>query len=352
MKVVSVVGARPQFVKLSPVSRALRHRHLEIIVHTGQHYDFAMSEVFLHDMEIPQPDYNLEVGSGSHGEQTGRMLMGLEGILIKERPDVVLVFGDTNSTLAGALAASKLHIPIAHVEAGLRSFNRDMPEEINRVLTDHVSDRLFCPTETAVRNLAREGITRGVAWVGDVMFDAALYYGNKVDIGASVFRSLQLEPGKYLLATVHRASNTDSPEALRILLDAFAALDEPIVFPIHPRTRRALQDANLTVSSNVRATGPVGYLEMLALERHSRMVLTDSGGVQKEAFFFGVPCVTLRTETEWIELVEAGWNRVVGLDRERIVSAVKEWRPAGSRPSLFGNGDSSERIVELLDAAC
>jgi UDP-N-acetylglucosamine 2-epimerase len=349
MKIVSVVGARPQFIKLFPVSRALRLRHQEIIVHTGQHYDFEMSEVFLRELEIPRPDYNLEVGSGSHAKQTARMLTGLEDILLHERPDIVLVFGDTNSTLAGALAAAKLRIRVAHVEAGLRSFNREMPEEVNRVVTDHLSDLLLCPTQTAVRNLAREGITAGVHCVGDVMFDAALHFGERADARVSILSALELRRGGYLLATIHRASNTDSPQALGALLAAFAAIEEPVAFPIHPRTRHALQSANLTPSPNVRVMSPVGYLEMLALEKNARMVLTDSGGVQKEAYFFGVPCVTLRTETEWTELVDAGWNCVVGLDITRILAVVREWRPEGPRPLLFGQGDSSQHIAGMID---
>jgi UDP-GlcNAc3NAcA epimerase len=348
VKIVSVVGARPQFVKLGPMSRALRRRHIEVIVNTGQHYDFEMSGAFLRDMDIPTPDHNLEVGSGSHAEQTGRMLMGLETVFIQERPDAVLVFGDTNSTIAGALAAAKLHVPVAHVEAGLRSYNRDMPEEINRVLTDHLSAWLFCPTQTAQRNLAREGITSGVSLVGDVMLDAVLHFGGKAD-ATGILEQHGLERGRYLLATIHRASNTDSIDALAALLAAFAAIDEPIAFPVHPRTRRALEAAHLTLSANVRPMDPVGYLEMLALEKHARMVLTDSGGVQKEAFFFGVPCVTLRTETEWTELVEAGWNRVVGLDLERIVDTVRRWMPQGPRPDLFGEGNASEQIAALLE---
>ncbi len=348
MKIVSVVGARPQFIKLFPVSRALRRHHAEVIVHTGQHYDPQMSDVFMREMEIPHPDYNLGVGSGSHAEQTARMLTGLEEVFIKERPDTVLVFGDTNSTLAAALAAAKLDIRVAHIEAGLRSRNRQMPEEINRVLTDHVSALLFCPTEAAVRNLAQEGITTGVSLVGDVMLDAALHFGEKADGRASLLGELKVERGEYLLATIHRASNTDSHEALATLLATFAAIDEPIVFPVHPRTRKAMVDSKLSPSSNVRLIDPVGYLDMLALEKNARMILTDSGGVQKEAYFFGIPCVTLRTETEWTELVDAGWNQVVGLDGGRILTAVKEWKPSGSRPPLYGKGDASERIADLL----
>ena len=349
MKVVSVVGARPQFIKLFSVSRALRVDHHEVIVHTGQHYDFGMSDVFLREMDIPQPDYNLAVGSGTHAYQTGRMMMGLENVFLKERPDLVLVFGDTNSTIAGAMAASKLNVPVGHVEAGLRSFNRRMPEEINRVLTDHIADLLFCPTQTAVHNLAREGITSGVFCVGDVMFDAALHFAEQADARATVLAKLQLGRGEYLLATVHRASNTESATALGELLQAFATIDEPIVFPVHPRTLRVITDAHLAVSPNVRVIEPVGYLDMLSLEKNARMIVTDSGGVQKEAFFFGVPCVTVRTETEWIELVEAGWNLIVGTDAARIVDAVRTWTPTGDRPDLYGSGDASRRIVDVVE---
>ena len=348
MKVLSVVGARPQFIKLFPVSRALRGFHHEIIVNTGQHYDFAMAEVFLRDMNIPRPDYDLDVRSGSHAAQTARTLVGIEDVILKESPDAVLIFGDTNATLAAALAASKLRVPIAHVEAGLRSFNRDMPEEVNRVVADHLSHWLFCPTEAAVRNLQKEGISDRVFCVGDVMLDAALYFGALPATDAQVVRRRGLEPGKYLLATIHRASNTDSSDALRALFQAFACVDEPIVFPVHPRTRNAMDAAGIAPSPNVQAIDPVGYLEMLALEKQARMILTDSGGVQKEAFFFGVPCVTMRTETEWTELVEAGWNRVVGLDTDAIVEAVRQWKPATLRPELYGKGDAAIRIAELL----
>jgi UDP-N-acetylglucosamine 2-epimerase len=351
VKIVSVVGVRPQMIKLFPVSRALRARHTEVIVHSGQHYDFLMSDVFVSQMGIPRPDYNLAVGSGSHAEQTAKMLVGLERILAQEVPDVVLVFGDTNSTLAAALAASKVNIPIAHVEAGLRSFNRAMPEEINRVVTDHVSDLLLCPTETAVRNLSREGIVNGVSMVGDVMLDAALHFSAAASLHSERLAPLRLEPLQYLLATIHRASSTDTPGVLAGFLDTFAAIDETIVLPLHPRTRRAVTDAGLTASKNVVVMDPVGYLDMLALEKNARMVLTDSGGVQKEAFFFGVPCLTLRTETEWSELVEVGWNRVVGQDRDAILAAARDWVPTGPRPEVFGTGQAAHRIVEVLDGS-
>jgi len=348
MKVLSVVGARPQFIKAAPVSRELRKEHEEVLVHTGQHYDYFMSAVFFDELGIPEPDYNLGVGSASHGRQTGEMLIRIEEVLLKERPDWVLVYGDTNSTLAGALAAAKLHIPVAHVEAGLRSFNREMPEEINRVLTDHVSDLLFCPTETAVRNLAREGITEGVHNVGDVMYDVVLHNIGIAEQRSHILERLGIEPKAYLLATVHRPQNTDRAENLRSILSAFNALDELIVFPAHPRTSEAIERLGYPLRSHIKFIEPVSYLDMLVLEKHARLILTDSGGVQKEAYFFGVPCLTLREETEWVETVEAGWNVLVGADEERIVEAVREFQPIGKRAAIFGDGRASERIAELL----
>ena len=346
MKVVSVVGARPQFIKAAPVGKSLRAAgHTEILVHTGQHYDDEMSVVFFRDLEVPEPDYNLGVGSGSHGWQTGQMLIRIEEVLLREKPDWVLVYGDTNSTLAGALAACKLRIPLAHVEAGLRSSNREMPEEVNRVLTDHCSDLLFCPTKTAVRNLAREGITEGVHLVGDTMYDAVLQFAEIARQRSTILQDLGLRPKGYLLATVHRPYNADNPENLRNILAAFAEIGEPIIFPAHPRTRQRIAEFSL---NNPKLIDPVGYLDMLVLEKYARLILTDSGGMQKEAYFFGVPCVTLREETEWAETVEAGWNMLVGADEERIVEAVREFQPAGRRAAIFGDGCASERIAELL----
>lgn len=346
MKIVTVVGARPQFVKAAPVSQQVRKAHTEVLLHTGQHYDYLMSEVFFRELGIPAPDYNLGVGSGGHGQQTGEMLARIEEVLLQERPAGVLVYGDTNSTLAGALAAAKLHIPVAHVEAGLRSFNREMPEEINRVLSDHISDLLFCPTATAAANLAREGIAAGVHQVGDVMYDAV-----RQGLAAAtrqVLERLGLAPRGYLLATIHRPSNTDDPAVLAEIVGALGDAGETVVLPAHPRTQKALRAAGVVPAANVRLTEPVSYLDMLALERDARMVLTDSGGVQKEAYWLGVPCVTLRGETEWVETVEAGWNLLVGNDRARIAAAVHGFRPAGERPPVFGDGHASERIAELL----
>ncbi len=360
MKVLTVVGARPQFIKAAPVSKALRAAgHAEILVHTGQHYNDNMSAVFFRELAIPEPDYNLEVGSGSHGWQTGQMLMHLEEVIQEQKPDWVLVFGDTNSTLAGALASVKLQVSVAHVEAGLRSHNRTMPEEYNRVLTDHCSDLLFCPTQTAVDNLAREGITQGVHLVGDTMYDAVLQFAEIARQGSTILQRLGLTPKGYLLATVHRPYNTDVPENLRNILAAFAEIGEPIIFPVHPRTRKMIAelDGMFNVghgASNVSMIEPVGYLDMLTLEQNARLVLTDSGGIQKEAYFFGVPCVTLRLETEWVETVEAGWNRLVRLEPSQILHAVKVMllsARAKERPPLFGDGTAAQHVVRILTLA-
>ncbi len=347
MKILSVVGARPQFIKAAPVSRALRQTVHEVLVHTGQHYDYGMSAVFFDELGIPEPDYNLGIGSGVHGWQTGQMLIRIEEVLLKERPNWALVYGDTNSTLAGALAAVKLHIPVAHVEAGLRSFNRAMPEEHNRVLTDHAADLLFCPTQTAVDNLAREGIVNGVHLVGDVMYDALLHNVALAEQRSGVLARLGLSPGHYALATLHRPANTDDPARLGAILAALEEIGQeyPVVFPVHPRTRQRLPQYPI---SNVQLTEPVGYLDMLVLEKNTRLILTDSGGVQKEAYLFGVPCLTLRDETEWVETVEAGWNLLVGADRAAIVRAAREFRPPGSPSPLFGDGRASQRIAAML----
>jgi UDP-GlcNAc3NAcA epimerase len=350
VKIATVIGARPQFVKAAPVSRALRRRHQERIIHTGQHYDACLSQRFFEELAIPDPDYNLGVGSGGHGEQTGAMLAGIEAALCEDRYDVVLVYGDTNSTLAGALAAAKLHLPVAHVEAGLRSFNRRMPEEVNRVVADHVSDLLFCPTEASVRNLSAEGIVRGVHLVGDVMHDALrerLAAGLSAD---RVLAPLGLAPGRYVLATVHRAENTDDPERLGSILGALLALDEPVLFPLHPRTRAALDRFGLagTTRCHVHLVEPLGFSDMVAAEQHARVVVTDSGGVQKEASWLGVPCVTVREETEWVETVESGWNVLAGSDPATIVRAVRDARPP-TTPAVPDPESASERIRAVLE---
>lgn len=350
MKIVSLVGARPQFVKLAPVSAELRRaQHHEIILHTGQHYDDNMSATFFNELGIPSPDYNLGIGSGPQGAQTGRMLAAVEDVLLHERPDWLIVFGDTNSTLAGALAAAKLHIPVAHVEAGLRSFNRSMPEEINRILTDHVSDALFCPTETAQQHLAREGITSGVEVVGDVMCDALEQARPRLARRAqTLLADLGVSQGSYVLATIHRASNTDDPDTLRRIIGALGTLEWPVLFPVHPRTRAAASRHSIVWPANIHTVEPVGYLDMLTLEASAYRVATDSGGVQKEAFLLGVPCVTLRNETEWPETVDAGWNQLVGSDHDSIVRAFQLLAPSMLSSNLYGDGHAAARIASTL----
>jgi UDP-GlcNAc3NAcA epimerase len=347
MKIVTIVGARPQFIKAAVVSRELINRGIrEVIIHTGQHYDPNMSDVFFQELSIPDPHYHLGIGGGTHGVMTGKQLAAIEGVLLQERPEWVIVYGDTNSTLAGALAAAKLHIPVAHVEAGLRSFNKRMPEEINRILTDHASSLLLTPTPTATQNLANEGISsRLVAEVGDVMFDASLFYRNS----ARAPRSLDNQSENFLLATVHRAENTDDPVRLRAIFEGLSLLGGPILVPLHPRTRSKIQEFKITKPSNVRFLDPVSYLEMLWLEEHCIGVLTDSGGVQKEAYFLGKPCITLRDETEWVELVDLGSNRLVGADAKQIFTAVQNMASLETHDSsLFGGGRAGPAIVENI----
>lgn len=351
MKIATIVGARPQFIKAAAVSRRLRERHHEVLVHTGQHYDDGMSGVFFRELGIPEPDHWLGVGSGPHGEQTGRMLAAIERVLLNDPPDWVLVYGDTNSTLAGALAAAKLHVPVAHVEAGLRSFNRRMPEEINRVLTDHLSTLLFCPSALAVSQLQYEGITSGVHLVGDVMADAFADAQERAANESSILEVLELRTGNYWLATVHRAENTDAPERLRSILAAFDAIgstDMPVVFAAHPRTRIALERICWTGSDRVRLVSPQGYLDMVRLQSEARGILTDSGGVQKEAYWAGVPCTTLRDETEWVETVSTGWNALTGADTERIVTMANRPRPSGPRPQLYQSAGAAAAVVSAL----
>jgi len=352
MNIITIIGARPQFIKAAVVSRALAARGVaEKLVHTGQHFDANMSDVFFEELEIPHPAYHLGIGGGTHGQNTGRMVEAIEKVLLDQRPDWVLVYGDTDSTLAGAVAAAKLHIPVAHVEAGLRSFNRSMPEEINRVLTDHAASLLFAPTDAAVGHLANEGISgTSVCQVGDVMYDAALFYGTKAETTSAILSSLGLTSKSYVLATIHRAESTDNPSRLRSILDGFAQFAGDIVLPIHPRTRARLSAAGLTLSGNVRAIEPVGYLDMVMLEKNACLIATDSGGVQKEAFFHGVPCVTLRAETEWTELVEAGWNRLAApSDPGNITRVMLVARGTVGAPiAPYGDGDAAGKIAALL----
>ncbi|EHQ36698.1 non-hydrolyzing UDP-N-acetylglucosamine 2-epimerase [Methanoplanus limicola] len=375
MKIVSIVGARPQFIKCAPVSRELRKEHQEILVHTGQHYDANMSDIFFEQLSIPKPDYNLNIGSGSQGEQTGKMLIEIEKVLIKEQPDMVLVYGDTNSTLAGALAAAKLHIPIAHVEAGLRSFDRTMPEEINRIMTDHLSDLLFCPTQTAVDNLKNEGITKGVHLTGDVMVDALQYNLKIAEEKSTILERLNLiddnsnKISKYYVATVHRPSNTDSKENLTNIIEAFIEIanseDAQIIFPAHPRTVKCLREYGLyEIISNknqykpgkIVLIDPLPYLDMLLLMSNAKMIFTDSGGIQKEAYILNVPCVTLRDNTEWVETLQDGMNILTGAGKIKIILAILKYEQIKNNQVFnnlqntgrFGNGDSSELIVSEI----
>lgn len=353
MKLLTVVGARPQFIKASAVSRAIQAENVrgaglrEVIAHTGQHFDANMSKVFFEELSIPEPDYHLGIASLGHGAMTGRMLEAIESVLLKEKPDMVLVYGDTNSTLAGALAAAKLHVPVAHVEAGLRSYNKRMPEEVNRILTDHVSELLFCPTQTAVNNLRNEGITGGVHLVGDVMYDVTLHYR---DLAAErhCLKKWGVSEKGYALCTVHRAENTDDAARLQGILGALRdiALEIPVILPLHPRTRKIIEGMDQPEAlRGLTVLEPLSYLEMLRLEMSARVILTDSGGVQKEAFFHRVPCITLRDETEWVETVEMGWNELVGADRETIMCAWTGTSVASREGEVYGDGDAASRVV-------
>ena len=353
MRVLSVVGARPQFVKAAPVSRALRKEHHETIVHTGQHYDDAMSAAFFRDLQIPPPEVNLEVGSGSHAAMTAEMLRRLEPVMLKHEPDGVLVYGDTNSTLAAALAAAKLLVKgrrpwLAHVEAGLRSFNPLMPEERNRIVADHLADLLLAPTPTAMAHLAREGLADRAEMVGDVMVDAHLWASQRAE--DQLPKVARANPG-YVLVTLHRAENVDHAETLARWMRELA-VDRPVIFPLHPRTRQVMKRSGVAVPANVTVVDPVGYLAMVALEDHAHAIATDSGGVQKEAYLSGVPCITLRNETEWTETVEAGWNRVVGPTTGAVAAALGDeafMDRARPRPALYGDGYAAERIVAALE---
>jgi UDP-N-acetylglucosamine 2-epimerase len=371
MKLITIVGARPQFVKASAVIRATQKlnkrgkRIRDILIHTGQHYDYLMDRVFFEELKLPDPDYHLGVGSGSHARQTGIMLERIEAILQKEKPHVVMVYGDTNSTLAGALAAAKLNLPVAHVEAGLRSYNRRMPEEINRLLTDHLSTFLFCPTQQAIRNLSKEGVNDGrkriVKKVGDVMYDSILFYSKIAEKKSTLLKDLGLcnpQPAighrQYFLATLHRAENTDDPQRLRSILKALNEIggNTLVILPLHPRTKKMMKVYHLLRKfKNIKFIEPVSYLDMLKLEKNAKAILTDSGGIQKEAYWFGVPCMTLREETEWVETVKQGWNTLVGTEEKKIVEAVRRFIGKSlpeKRPAIFGDGKAGGTIVRLL----
>jgi UDP-GlcNAc3NAcA epimerase len=351
MRLVSIVGARPQFVKLAVISRAASDRAEHQIIHTGQHYDAAMSDVFFRDLEIPPPDHHLGVGSGAHGEQTGEMMKRLEPILASIRPDWVILYGDTNSTLAGAVVASKLHLKVAHVEAGLRSFNRRMPEEINRIVADHLSDLLLCPTDTAVTNLKAEGLAAKAVVTGDVMYDAALWGARKAE-ATGVFAESPWQHKPFALATIHRAENTDDPDRLAALLEALEQISTelcPVVLPLHPRTRKVLEQQGWQPRA-LQLIEPLNYLEMLWKERRARMILTDSGGVQKEAYFMNVPCITLREETEWVETLANNCNTLAGADTAKIVAAARNAASAGPWTLPYGNGDAGIHTIEALQS--
>jgi UDP-N-acetylglucosamine 2-epimerase len=351
MRVVTIIGNRPQFVKAAAVSRRLRERHEESIVHTGQHYDDELSRVFFEELDVPAPDRQLGIGSGSNTDQTARMLSALEPVLSEAQPELALVYGDTNSTLAGALAAAQAGIPVGHVEAGMRSYDRSMPEELNRVLTDHAAALLLCSTLTAMDNLDREGAVGEKYLVGDVMADVSLAFREIAKERSSVLADLDLTPGEYLVVTAHRAGNVDDPARLRLLVELLGALPPPVVFPIHPRTRTRLEAAGLADRlDGIKVTAPLGYLDFLELARNSRAVLTDSGGVQKEAYLLGVRCVTLRDRTEWVETVDVGWNVLVDLDREAALAALERPLPDGERPELYGGGRAAERVRDAVSA--
>ncbi|MCT8976126.1 UDP-N-acetylglucosamine 2-epimerase (non-hydrolyzing) [Clostridium sp. CX1] len=350
MKILTVIGTRPQFIKAAAVSNIIRKDHHEVLVHTGQHYDKNMCRVFFDELKIPKPDYNIEVGSGNHGHQTGSMLIKLEDIYLKEKPDLVLVYGDTNSTLAGALCASKLLIPVAHIEAGLRSFNKNMPEEQNRVLTDHLSKLLFVPTASALNNLSNERITAGVFNVGDVMFDAILNFKKLAEEKYNIIQDLDVEPDKYILTTIHRAENTNSIDRLKNIIQALNECGKNVILPLHPRTKKYISDYDLTFNKNIKVIDAVGYLDMINLEMNSEKIVTDSGGVQKEAFFMKKPCITMRDETEWVETVENGWNEVVGTNKDKILNCIIKFEPKIKQKNIFGDGRSCEKILEILNS--
>ncbi len=357
MKLITIIGARPQFIKAAAVSRSFVEggKIFEKILHTGQHHDANMSDIFFEELEIPKPSFHLGVHGGNHGEMTGRMLEGIEKVFLQEKPDFVLVYGDTNSTLAGALAASKMHIPVAHVEAGLRAFNKKMPEEINRILTDHISEVLFAPTDSAVKNLTHEGVNlKAIHNIGDVMYDAAVYFAARAEKKSRILDTLKLAPKKFILSTIHRAENTNDPKRLRAIFNGLLQVSKtvPVILPLHPRTKQILVKEGIKVDEykDFKIIDPIGYLDMVSLEKSACLIATDSGGVQKEAFFYEVPCVTLRDETEWVELVELGWNTLVSpTDAKKVeVTVLAQIGKQGKKAQPYGIGKSSQQINQIL----
>ncbi|MHC8514315.1 non-hydrolyzing UDP-N-acetylglucosamine 2-epimerase [Sporosarcina sp. ITBMC105] len=352
-RILTIAGTRPQLVKIAAVSRVLRESFEEVLVNTGQHYDYNMAGVFFDELNIPKPNYELGIGSDNHGRQTGRMMIAVEEVVEKEKPDAILVYGDTNSTLAGAIVASKLHIPIIHIEAGLRSYNKEMPEEINRIMTDHVSSLLFAPTDVAVGNLAKEGINEGVYKVGDVMYDAVLYNLALAEERYSL-ANYELNSGDYILGTIHRADNTDNKKRLEAILKAFSKLEDIVYLPLHPRTKSKIEsfglDSILEQAENIRSIKPVSYLEMLLLEKHAKTIVTDSGGVQKEAYFAKVPCITLREQTEWVETIETGWNQLVNPLEVNLAEKLSNLQLGEPIDDLYGDGETAKKIVSIMQS--
>lgn len=351
MKILSVVGARPEFIQAMPVSQAIRADHDEILVHTGQHYDYKMSQAFFDELEIPVPDYNLGAGSASQAQQTADVMVRLEEVVIKEKPDFIIMRGDTNSSLATALVASKTNTPFAHIEAGERSFNREMPEEINRLVADRLADLHFCVSLTAEKNLSREGIEKSVFRVGDVMLDALLHAIPVAQKKSHVLENLEIEAKKYALVTIHRPANTDDPERLERIFTALNAVSEKVILPLHPRTQKAISALSLKLNDDIRIIEPVGYFDMLILEENARIVATDSGGVQREAYYLSIPCLTLRDETEWGETVKTGWNKLVGANLELIRDSWFDFVPPPAHPPIYGTGDSAKRITSVLNSS-
>lgn len=348
MKIATIVGARPQFIKYAGLSKEILKNHNEILIHTGQHYDYELSKIFFDQLHIPTPDYNLNIHENSHGKQTGKIIIEIEKVLLKEKPDLTIVFGDTNSTLAGSLASVKLHIPIAHVEAGLRSFNKTMPEEINRILTDHMSEILFAPTNHAISNLKNEGITKNVFHVGDIMYDYLIKITKIID-KSKILQEKNLKSKEYILFTMHRQSNTDNLSNITNIISALSSVDETIIFSAHPRTLKIINKHNIQIGKNIIILKPIGYFDFLHLEKNAKKIITDSGGIQKEAYIFKVPCITLREDTEWVETVDDDWNILVGASKEKIINAINNFSPNNKQFNHFGDGNANKKIIKIIN---